>query len=134
MNTCSEREKFRNFRILLNSNSSSTIVMDKLTSKLEQKKTPKITTWETQAGKFTTSMKVNIHFCLPEFSATKNVSWKSQVDNSTNIRYNIIVGRDLLTALELYLKSSENIIIIGEVTYKGCSSPMADLSNYDLKP
>ena len=79
-------------------------------------------------------MKVNIHFCPPEFSATTNVSWKSQVDNSTNIRYNMIVGRDLLTALELGLKFSENIIIIGEGTYKGCSSPMADLSNYDLKP
>ena len=30
--------------------------------------------WETQAGKFTTSNKVNVDLCLPEFSATKILS------------------------------------------------------------
>ena len=36
MNTCSGREKFRNFWILLDSGSSSTIMMGNLTSKLKQ--------------------------------------------------------------------------------------------------
>ena len=52
MNTLSGREKFRNFRILLESGCSSTIVMGKMKSKIKQK-TSEINMWETQAGKFT---------------------------------------------------------------------------------
>ena len=55
--------------------------------------------WETQAGKFTTSKKVNIDFFSPDFSATKIVTWKFHVDESTNGIYDMILGRDLLTAL-----------------------------------
>ena len=78
--------------------------------------------WETQARKFTTSKKVNIDFCLPEFRATKNVTWKLYVDESTNGRYNMTLGRDLLTALGLDLKFSLNVIHDGEGPYKGFSS------------
>ena len=84
--------------------SSSTIVMGKLTSKLKKK--TKKTTWETQAGKFTTSKKVNVDFCLPEFSATKIVSWKCHVDKKTNSMYDMNLGRDLLTELGLDLNFS----------------------------
>ena len=47
--------------------------MDKLTSKVKEKST-EMTMWETQAMKLTTSKKVNVDFCLPEFSETKIVS------------------------------------------------------------
>ena len=112
MNTCSRREKFRNFQILLGSRNSSTNLMGKLTSELKQKQS-ETTTCEIQARKFTTSKKVNVYFCLPVFSATKIVSWKFQVDISTNGRSNMILGRDLLIALGLDLKFSENITIGG---------------------
>ena len=69
--------------------------------------------WETQAGKFTTSKKADIDFFLPEFSATKIVTWKSHVDESTNGKYDMILGRDLLTALGLDLNFSDNVIIGG---------------------
>ena len=62
---------------------------------------------------------MNVDFCLPEFSATKIVMWKFHVDESTNGRYDMILGRDLLTALVIDLKSSDNVIIGGEVPYKG---------------
>ena len=45
----------------------------------------------------------------------------------------MILGRCLLTAMGLYIKFSENIIIGGEGLYKGCSAPMVDLSNYEFK-
>ena len=61
---------------------------------------------ETQSGKLTTSKKVNIDFWLPEFSATKIVMLKFHVDESTNGRYDMILGRDLLTALVLYMNFS----------------------------
>ena len=54
-----------------------------------------------------TSKKVKIDFCLPQFSATKKVTWKFYVNESTNIRYNMILSGDLLTALVLDLKFSE---------------------------
>ena len=73
MNTCSRKTKSKNFGTLLDSGRISMIVMGKLTSKLKSKETVE-TTWETQSGKFATSKKVNIYFCLPEFSATKIVT------------------------------------------------------------
>ena len=45
----------------------------------------------------------------------------------------MILGRELLTALVLDLKFSENLSIDGEGPYEGCLEPMADLSNYDFK-
>ena len=92
------------------------------------------TTWETQAGKFTTSEKVNVDFCLLESSGTKIVSFKCHVDRSTNSRYNMILGRYLLTDLGLDHKFSENIIIGCGGPFKGCSAPMVDLSTYYFKP
>ena len=70
--------------------------------------------WETQAGNFTTSNKVNVEFFLPEFSATEIVTWKCYVDESTKSIYDMILGRDLLTTLGLDLKFSDNVIIGGE--------------------
>ena len=46
-------------------------------------------------------MKVEIDFTLPEFSATKIVTWGCHVDNSVKGRYNIILGICLLTKLVL---------------------------------
>ena len=89
--------------------------------------------WESQAGKFMTSQKVNVDFCLPKFSATKIVSWKCHVYNRANIRNDIILSRELLTALGLDLNFFVNIIIGGEGPYEGCSAPMVYLRNYDFK-
>ena len=49
------------------------------------------------------------------------------MDNQTNSTYAMILGRDVLTALELDLKFNENIIIGGAVPYEGCPTPMVDL-------
>ena len=110
MNNRRGRALFRNFRILLDSGSISTIIMGELMSKLKPKNTTEIT-WETQAGKFTTSKKGNVEFCLSEFDVTKIVTWKYHVSRSTNSRYDMILGRYLLTALVLYIKFSKNIIL-----------------------
>ena len=59
--------------------------------------------------------------------------WKCYVDEYTNGRYNMILGRDLLTALGLDFKFSDNVIICREGPYEGCLSPMADVRNYGFK-
>ena len=80
-----------------------------------------------------TSKKVKIDFYLPEFSATKIVSWKCHLDNQTNSRYDMILGTDLIYALRMYLRFCENIIISGNRPYRRCSAPMVDLRNYEFK-
>ena len=46
----------------------------------------------------------------------------------------MILGRDLVTALGLDLKFSENIILGGDGPFKGFSVPMVDVSTYGFKP
>ena len=70
--------------------------------------------------------------CLPDFSATKIVTWKCHVNESTNDKYDMILGRYLLTALGLEIIFSENFMIGGEVPYKGWSVPMVDVTNYSF--
>ena len=57
---------------------------------------------------------MNVDFFLPDFSATNIVMWKCHVDKSTNSIYDMILGRDIITALGLDIKFSENVIIGGE--------------------
>ena len=52
------------------------------------------------------------------------------MDESTNFRYNLILGRDLLPALGKCVKFSDNVIIGGEEPYEGCLPPIVDVSNY----
>ena len=45
----------------------------------------------------------------------------------------MILVRDLINALGLDIKFSKNIIIGGDVPNQGCSAPMVDLINYEVK-
>ena len=74
MNTCRGKAKFKNFRILLVSGFSSTIVMRSLLDKLKAKKGG-VVKWHTQADNLTTNMRVGIDFTLPEFIVSKIVTW-----------------------------------------------------------
>ena len=85
--------------------------------------------WEIQSGKFVTSKNMNVDIFLPEFSGTKIVTWKCHKDNSTNGRYDMILGRDLITALGLDLNFSKIVKLGGEGPHEGCSAPMVDVRN-----
>ena len=75
---------------------------------------------------------MTVDFFLPKFSAMKIVTWKCHINESTNGRYGIILGRYLLTALETDLKFYKNVIIGGKGPYEGCSAPMVDVRNYNF--
>ena len=51
--------------------------------------------WHKQAGNITTTIKVKVDFTLPALNAKNVVTWKCHVDESTNGRYNMILGQDL---------------------------------------
>ena len=73
MNILEGKEKFKNFRILLDSGCSSTIIIVRLINKLTPQKYS-VMQWHTQAGKITTNSKVKIDSTLPELSTTKIVT------------------------------------------------------------
>ena len=55
--------------------------------------------------------------------------WKYHIDESTNGRYDMILGIDLLTEIGLDLKFTNNVILGREGPYEGYYSPMVDVSN-----
>ena len=89
--------------------------------------------WHTQAGSITTNLKVKIDFNLPNLSATKIATWKCHVDNSAKGRYDMILGRYLLTTLGLNLKLSDHFIEADDGPFKGSTSPMVDMGTYEFK-
>ena len=56
-----------------------------------------------KASNLTTNQKVKVNFCLPDFGMTKIVTWECHVDKSSEIRYDIIVGRYIITLFLLYI-------------------------------
>ena len=84
--------------ILLDFGCISDILNGIMTQKLKYKPDTS-TEWITQAGKFTAKSMANIYFNLTEFNATKIVTWKCHVDESTKGQYDVIIGRDLLITL-----------------------------------
>ena len=54
---------------------------------------------QTQFFNLTNNHKDKKYFILPEFSATKIVTWGFHVDDSTKGRYDMILGRYILIEL-----------------------------------
>ena len=103
-----------------------------LTKKLYPKEDAMIQ-WHMQAGNITTNLKVKIYFTLPELSATKIVTCNCHEDESTKGRHDMILGRDLLTALRLNLKCSDHVIEVDDGPIKVLTAPMFDLGTYESR-
>ena len=73
MNTRHGRAKFKNFRIILDSECSSTIVIGRLVEKPHPEK-DSVMQWHPQAGNITTNYKVKVDFTLPALSASNVVT------------------------------------------------------------
>ena len=109
INTMHGKEKFNNFRIILNSVCSSTIVMGRLVEKLNPEKDA-VMHRHTPVVNSTTNIEVEVDFNLPALSVTNIMMWKCHVEDSVKSRYDMILGQDILTELELNLKLSEHVI------------------------
>ena len=84
------------------------------------------------SGNLTTNHIVKIGFTFLEFSTIKIVMWNCHVDDSTKIRYNLILGRYLLTSLRLYLEFSNTVIEGGNGPFEIFTASMVDLGTYDF--
>ena len=89
--------------------------------------------WQNQVVNITTNHKVKIYFTLPEFSATKIVTWDFHVDKSTKSRYAIILGRYLLASLGLYLELFYHYIKGDDRMFERGTAPMVNLGTYEFK-
>ena len=56
-----------------------------------------------------------------------------QVDDSSKGRYDMILRRDILTALGLNLELCDHVIEADDGTFKGYTTPMFDLVPYEFK-
>ena len=104
MKTRKGRAKFNNFQTPLDSGCSSNIAMKRLVEKLCPEKYY-VMWWQIKAVNITINFNVKIDFILPELSSTNAVTCKFHVDDSYRGRYDMILGRDILTELvsNLYL-------------------------------
>ena len=59
--------------------------------------------WHTQAGNITINIEVKVEFTLPALSMTNDMMWICHVYESYKVRYNMILGIDLLSELKFNL-------------------------------
>ena len=126
MNTQKGRANFKNFLILLYSGCSYMILMGRLIRRLTPKKDAVIQ-WHIQAGGITTNLKVKTYFTFTGLSATKRKTRNCHVDDSTKVRYHMILGRYLLIYLGLNLKLSDHVIEADDGPFKGYTAPMVSM-------
>ena len=60
------------------------------------------------------------------------MTYNCRVDDSYKGRYEMILGRDLLTALVLNLKFYEHVFETDYGPLKGSTAPMVDLGTYEF--
>ena len=61
------------------------------------------------------------------------MTYNFHVDESVKVRYDMILVRNILTALGLNIKFSDHVIEAYEGPLKGLTTPMADLDTYEFK-
>ena len=80
-----------------------------------------------------TNMKVKIDFTLTRLSAKKTVKRNCHMNDSAKGRYDMILGRYLLTDLGLNLNFFDQLIEEYYGYFKGSTAPMVDMGNDEIK-
>jgi hypothetical protein len=103
VNTRLGKSRFHKIRILLDSGSSGSIIVEKYVHKLCMKSNHK-TVWDTKGGTFRTSKKSKTTFILNEFFQNKAIEWDHHVDSMLCPHcYDMILGRDVMSELGITL-------------------------------
>ena len=107
VNTRLGKSRFKKIRILFDSGSSGSIIVEKFVRKLRMK-SDKNTVWDTKGGTFRTSKKCKTTFILNEFYKNRAIEWNLHVDSSPGPhRYDMILGRDVMTELGITIDFKE---------------------------
>ena len=108
----------RKARILLDSGSSSSIILEKFVQNLAVKNDTR-QTWVTKGGTFVTNKKCLTTFTLDEFYENRQIQWNLYVDSTPGPhKYDMIIGRDLLSELGITLNFSDQTMTWDESTVR----------------
>jgi hypothetical protein len=98
--------------VLLDSGSSHSMIKG-WCAKYGRPKPSKQATFHTAAGAFSSGRSSRVNFILSEFTEKKRITWDFYVDDTpctTGIKYDMIIGRDLLHSLGLILDFKNQIV------------------------
>ena len=112
------KSRLHKLRVLFDSGSSGSIIVANFVKKLRIKNDTK-TEWLTKGGTFHTSGKCKTNFILNEFYENKVIEWTLHVDKTSGPhRYDMIVGRDLMSQLGIILDFDGQTMTWDESTIK----------------
>jgi len=100
--------KTKALKVLLDSGASTSLVQASAVKKLRHKKT-RSETWTTAAGTFQTTHTTDVEFKLPEFSSSRIIKANFHIMEN-HIKYDMILGRDILSDLGIDLLFSNQLI------------------------
>jgi hypothetical protein len=72
--------------------------------------------WSTNGGKFNTRYEVPLTIVLPEFSSSMEVQWSCAIDENPDSTYDMILGRDLQSALRMDIIFSTGTLVSNEIS------------------
>ena len=106
------------------------IVIGRLVEKINPGKYA-VMQWHMQVGNITNNLKFEVYFTSPTLSAMNVVTWKYHVYDSSKGRYDMILGKYILTELSLRLNFSYHVIEADGGPFKGSTTPMIYLDMYE---
>ena len=113
------RGQLVSMRVLLDSGTTSSIILRDYVTKLAAYRSPTKTPWQTLGGTFYTRRKQYVDFCLPEFSNSRSINWKFHIDETTKpdtALYDMIIGTDLMEELGIDISFKNKDITWDNVT------------------
>ena len=120
-------------RVLLDTGTSSTLILRRYVGRHISTFKTKPVSWSTMGGQFITRRKALVNFKLPEFSNSKEINWVMHVDEVTDparAQYDMVIGTDLLEALNVDISFARK-----DITWDEVSIPMKNrgiLSDRDV--
>ena len=112
--------KHEGLRVLIDTGCSHSIMLGKY---CQSKKTKISNQYSTGSGSLTTRHESEIHFTLPEFSDKKIIKWKFNITDSTEVEYDIILGRDIMLQLQMDVSFTNK-----SIAWEGNEIPMRDFN------
>ena len=96
-------------KALLDSGGSGTLVNKKFAKKLKLKTSTSSTAWTTPAGVMKTTKKAKAQFTIPELHDNRLIEWDVHVTDQLG-SYDMIIGRDILEALKIDIRFSNQTV------------------------
>ena len=117
VNTQLGKSRFKKIRILLESGSSTSIILEKFVHKVKMQNDT-TTSWITKGGNFQTSKKCKTTFILTEFFENKSIEWNLHVDSTPSPHHdNMMFSHDIMSELRIMLDFKDQTIYLGWLDY-----------------